>query len=210
MNIQNRITKYTILDENDSLSSFDGNMCQQSHQVYEIFFNFLNEVKPKRILEIGTALGGFTKFLQIISSENNLKIQIRTYDIIYNTWYDDLIRDGIDLRVENIFSEGYTDVKEDVKNFINQEGLTLVLCDGGFKKGEFNVLSNYIKQGDIIMAHDYCYDLQDFEQNIKNKVWNWCEINEVDIQESSDRNNLKPFKQEIFNKAAWVCKIKEK
>ena len=60
------------------------------------------------------------------------------------------------------------------------------------------------------MAHDYCYDIQDFESNIKNKIWNWCEINESDIEESCNINNLKPYNQEVFNKAAWVCKIKEK
>ena len=38
--------------------------CQQNHNVFEVFYNFLNETKPKQILEIGTALGGFTSFLQ--------------------------------------------------------------------------------------------------------------------------------------------------
>ena len=210
MNIKDRITKYTVLDQNDSLSSFDNHACQQSHEVFENFYKFLVDTKPKRILEIGTALGGFTKFLQIVSNENNLEIKIRTYDIIYHRWYDDLIKEGVDLRVENVFNDGYSDVSDDVKNFITEEGITLILCDGGYKKGEFNILSNYLKVGDIIMAHDYCYDIQDFESNIKNKIWNWCEINESDIEESCNINNLKPYNQEVFNKAAWVCKIKEK
>mgnify|MGYP003342371251 CR=1 FL=1 len=69
MNIQEKITKFTNLIDNDSLSAFMGHSAQQSHNVYQIFYDFLLEVKPKRILEIGTALGGFTEFLKIISDD---------------------------------------------------------------------------------------------------------------------------------------------
>lgn len=208
MNIKERITKNSNLAENDSLSSFDNHVAQQNHYAYEIFYNFLNEVKPKRILEIGTALGGFTRFLKSVSDESNLNIEIRTYDIINLSWYQEIIDSGIDLRVENIFSQNFDEVKEDVINFINSEGITIVLCDGGFKIGEFNILSNYIKNGDFIMAHDYAEDLDDFEKNINGKIWNWCEITEGHIIQAIQRNNLKSINKEIFKNAAWVCKTK--
>lgn len=210
MNIQNRITKYTILPENDSLSSFDGYPCQQAHQVYELFYNFLNEVKPKRILEIGTASGGFTKFLKIVSDENNLNIDIRSYDITELSFYDELIKDGVDVRVENIFLENYSDVPQDIKDFIRKEGVTVVLCDGGSNINEFNLLSKFIKPGDFIMAHDYAYDYSHFKEKIEGVVWNWFEIQEDNITSSCIENNLKPYKRDEFSKAAWVCKVKEK
>ena len=62
MNIQENITKFTDLDKNDSLSAFRGHTAQQSHNVYQIFYDFISEVKPKRILEIGTALGVLQNF----------------------------------------------------------------------------------------------------------------------------------------------------
>lgn len=208
MNITENITKFTDLSNNDSLSSFMNHSSQQSHNVYQIFYDFISEIKPKRILEIGTALGGFTQFLNIITKELGLDTKILTYDVISHPWYQEIIDSGIDLRVENIFSHDFKSCKQEVIDFIRQEGLTLVLCDGGWKIGEFNLLSDYIKTGDFIMAHDYSYDDMVYKNEIYNKIWNWCEITEKDIKECSLRNDLIPYNQEIFSKCVWVCKIK--
>lgn len=208
MNISSRITKFSNLESNDSLSCFDNHAAQQNHSVYEIFYDFLNEIKPSRILEIGTALGGFTRFLKSVSDECNLNIEIRSYDVIDLAWYQEIRDSGVDLRNENIFINGFEDCKDDVKEFIKSEGLTIILCDGGHKIGEFNLLSNFMKDGDIIMAHDYAQDYEIFKKEIFQKIWNWCEITENDILPSVYKNKLKSFNQDKFKKAAWVCKIK--
>ena len=78
---------------------------------------------------------------------------------------------------------------------------------GGLNKN--NILSNYIKRGDIIMAHDYAYDIDKYQKDIQYKIWNWCEITESDISEASIRNNLTNYSQEIFDNVVWVCKIKK-
>lgn len=208
MNIQENITRFTDLDKNDSLSAFRGHTAQQSHNVYQIFYDFISEVKPKRILEIGTALGGFTEFLKILSDELNLNINILSYDITERPWYNQMVEKGIDVRVENIFNEDWTNVKQDVIDFIQQEGVTIVLCDGGWKIGEFKIFSKLIKDGDYILAHDYSYDKVTYENEIKNKIWNWCEITESDIESSVKENNLKSYQPDKFSKAVWVCKVK--
>ena len=95
-----------------------------------------------------------------------------------------MVEKGIDVRVENIFNEDWTNVKQDVIDFIQQEGVTIVLCDGGWKIGEFKIFSKLIKDGDYILAHDYSYDKVTYENEIKNKIWNWCEITESDIESS--------------------------
>jgi hypothetical protein len=210
MDFQQNITRFTNLSANDSLSSFRGHTAQQFHGAYEVFYNFIKEVKPKRILEIGTALGGFTTFLKIICDELNLDTKIRSYDIHKHPWYDDIIKSGVDIRVENIFTENFVDMDNEVKEFISQEGITIVLCDGGWKVGEFNLISNYIKDGDFILAHDYAENKEIFENKINGKIWNWFEIQESDIFECSKKNNLTFFGKEIFESVAWVCKIKEK
>ena len=73
--------------------------------------------------------------------------EILTYDIYGRQDYQEMISEGIDVRIENIFNNDYTSVSEFVKEFINQEGLTLVLCDGGNKILEFNILSNFGEAG---------------------------------------------------------------
>jgi hypothetical protein len=206
--MKERITKFSNLDIGDSLSSFDGHAAQQYHGVYEVFYNFIKEVKPTRILEIGTALGGFTSFLKLCCDELNLNTNIRSYDIHSNPWYKDMVESGIDVRVENIFSEGFKSVDNEVIDYIQGEGTSIVLCDGGWKIGEFNLLSDYIKSGDFIMAHDYAYDKEFFDTQINGKIWNWHEISEMDIHESCLRNNLQSYKKEIFDIVVWVCKKK--
>jgi cephalosporin hydroxylase len=209
MSLENKITRKINLEENDGLSSFMGMTAQQTHEVYEVFYNFLNEVKPVRILEIGTALGGFTQFLKWVSEEINHPIDILSYDIYGRSWYDDMINDGIDVRIEDIFTDNYQKVKQEVINFIQQDGVTVVLCDGGNKIGEFNVLSNFIKSGDFIMAHDYGENKEVFETKINRKLWNWFEISNDDIKDSCVSNNLNYYNKETFENVVWTCRQKQ-
>jgi hypothetical protein len=209
MSLENKITRKINLEENDGLSSFMGMTAQQTHEVYEVFYNFLNEVKPVRILEIGTALGGFTQFLKWVSKEINHPIDILSYDIYGRSWYDDMIKDGIDVRIEDIFTENYQGVKQEVIDFIRQDGVTVVLCDGGNKIGEFNVLSNFIKSGDFIMAHDYGENKEVFETKINRKLWNWFEISNDNIEESCVSNNLDYYNKETFENVVWTCRQKQ-
>lgn len=209
MNIENNITRYTDLENNDSLSAFKGHIAQQNHKSFQVFYDFIKEIKPKRILEIGTSLGGFTSFLKIVSDDLNLNINIRSYDIHKHPWYDDMINDGIDVRIENIFDSNFLKLNDEVIDYINQDGITIVLCDGGYKIGEFNLISNHIKNGDFILAHDYAENNEKFELNIKNKIWNWHEISESDISEACLRNNLQDYKRDVFESVVWICKIKK-
>lgn len=209
MDIQENITRTTDLNSNDSLSGFMGHAAQQSHFAYQVFYDFIEEVKPKRILEIGTALGGFTEFLFIITNELGLNTEILSYDISERPWYSEMIKKGINVKVENIFSDDWSSVNPEVIDYIKKDGLTIVLCDGGWKIGEFNLLSNYIKIGDFILAHDYAENNEIFEEKIKDKIWNWHEISNADIQEASIKNNLELYKKDTFENAVWTCRIKK-
>jgi hypothetical protein len=168
MEYEDKVYKKSNLEHNDSISTYDGWGAQQNPNAFEVFYNFLSEVKPSRILEI-----------------------------------------GIDVRVENVFNSHYTEVKQEVIDFIRQDGTTLILCDGGSKIHEFKILSDYMKNNDFIMAHDYSQNEETFKENVYMKIWNWHEISDKDIQESCEKNNLVSYNQEIFNKVAWVCKVKK-
>lgn len=210
MNIQEHITKFSNLETDDSLSEFRRGSAQQSHLAYEVFHNFLKEIKPARILEIGTASGGFTEFLKFISDEENLNFDMISYDIAERPWYGQIIEKGIDIRIENVFNEDWTEAKKEIIDFINEEGITVVLCDGGWKIGEFKVLSKYIKTGDFILAHDYAENEEVFSEKIYKKIWNWCEIKNSDILPYCIENNLEYYNKDLFEGAAWTCRIKVK
>lgn len=208
MNIEENITRKSNLEIDDSLSCFMGHCAQQTHNAYRVFYDFLEEVKPSRILEIGTALGGFTQFLKISVDNLKLNTKILTYDIHSRQWYPDLIKNGIDLRVEDIFSENYISCKQEVLDFIKSDGVTIVLCDGGNKISEFKLLSKSLKIGDYILAHDYATDREIFETHINKKIWNWIEVTESDIEDTCKSNGLVDFKKDKFNSAVWTCKKK--
>lgn len=185
---------------------------QQNPNMFDAFKTLLNDLKPKRILEIGTAGGGTIQFIRDYLDDIGLgDTKIKTFDVKEHKWYVDMRKTGIDVIVENIFTHSYREIEkpEFVVDYINEVGPTLVLCDGGSKINEFKILSRYLKKGDVIMAHDYVDTKDNFLENFKEKIWNWREIGDEHILETCEKYNLKPHFQEIFNNAAWVCKIKE-
>lgn len=200
------MTKVTGVTEYKKLTS------QQHVNFYSVFEKFIKEVRPDRILEIGTAGGGTIFALNDLMNEIGKKNAIRTYEVHNQQWYDTLREAGIDVRIENVFNHDYNalleDKKDDVISYIQQSGITLVLCDGGHKIGEFRELSNYIKSGDYIMAHDYSETWEYFQNTLRDKIWNWCEIEEIHIQDAIDKNNLLPYMKEEFQSVVWVCKVK--
>ena len=181
----------------------------------QVFSELLDIIRPSRILEIGTFHGGLTLMLR--EALDNIGLSgsvIRTYDIHNQEFLKPLVKDIlVDVITKNLFNEdysGFTDnnAKAEIENFIQQDGTTIVLCDGGCKKCEYNMLTPLLKNQDIIMAHDYCPNKEYFENHLKDKVWDWCEIEDCDIQEVSDKYNLIPFHQDKLLTVAWNCRIK--
>ena len=193
-------------------NSYKGYVLQQAEKVFEVFKSFISEIKPKRILEIGTAGGGLTLFLRDCLDEIGLNDStIKSFEVLDSGYYDELRIKNIEIRIENIFDSTYTKLinVQEIEDYIKGDGTTLVLCDGGNKVSEFNILSKFLKPGDFIMAHDYCHDLNHFETEINNKIWLWCEIMESNIEQISKEQNLVHYNQDNFNKIVWVCKKKE-
>lgn len=192
--------------------SYDGLSILQHHKVYDVFYNFISQYKPKRILEIGTAYGGLSLLLRDILDELHLEdCEFWTIDVAHYNHFEEKISDkNIKYIIKNFFNHDYSDFVdgEDLIKFIQDEGSTLVLCDGGSKIKEFNLISKFLKHGDIIMAHDYAKNRAYFDENIYNKVWYWLEILESDIERVCDQEGLVDYFSEEFNNVAWVCKMK--
>jgi cephalosporin hydroxylase len=177
------------------------------------FNKLISEVNPKRILEIGTANGGLTLLLRDLLNSNGLfDSTIRTYDIIEQKNLKNKNIQGIEIITKSPFNYPYSELEypEEIKEFIQNEGVTLVLCDGGSKINEFRLISPFLKIGDVIMAHDYAHDERTFKKEIENKIWNWHEIQYSDIKESCKKNNLESYMIDEFKKVVWVCKKKTK
>jgi cephalosporin hydroxylase len=191
---------------------YKGYTAQQHRNALDVFYDFLADIRPVRVLEIGTACGGL--ILGIREHLNSLGLsdtQIISYDIESRPYYPQLRDANIDIRIENIFTHAYTDLKDEtfVKEYIQSPGVTLVLCDGGYKQGEFAIFSKFLKVGDFIMAHDYVDTHENFQNNFLDKIWNWCEIEEKHISGVCKLYNLVSYNKEVFDPVVWVCKKRE-
>jgi len=194
-------------------TSYKGYTAQQVENFYPTIRKFLEEVRPSRILEIGTSGGGFILAVREILNEIGLSTtSIKTFDVIEKSDYVFLRDNNIQVIVENIFDHSYfvLEKPEYIQSYIQSEGVTIVFCDGGHKKIEFNCIAPLIKKGDYILAHDYIDTYENFERNYKDKIWDWCEIEEKDISEISKIENLEFYNKKEFDKIVWVCKRKVK
>lgn len=189
----------------------------QNPNVENVFDTLLKNIKPDLIIEIGTFHGGLTLLLRDILDRSNLKETIIvTYDINEQEFLKPLVTDTkkIVVKTQNLFNEDYSDFKDnDAKNeiatLVNSYSKCLVLCDGGCKKCEFNLIAPLLKSNDVIMAHDYAPNQEFFDNTIKDVVWDWLEIQDSDIESVSSLHNFKSYLQDIAQQAAWLCRIKE-
>ena len=174
---------------------YKGIFTQQNKNFYPAFEKLIAQENIVRVLEIGTATGGFIRAVRDLTDA-----EIITYDVLETKHKTTLEENNISVNVKSVF-EDY-DVVED---YISGKGQVLVLCDGGNKIKEFDVFSKLLKSGDIIMAHDYSRDEDLFQAYIKNHVWRWCEIQYKDIAMAVETNNLEPVLTEEFQEAVWTC-----
>lgn len=190
---------------------------QQRPDILNAFYEMILTTNPSQIIEIGTYSGGLTLILKDIIDLLDLNTNLYTYEVNDTS----LLKSHISERnLKNIYSYNNNlfnysnlsfssdDAKNEIKNLIQQNGTTIVLCDGGYKQCEFNLLSQYLKPNDIIMAHDYAPNSDYFEQYMKNKIWNWHEIQDSDINNSCELYALDPYMSDEFLSVAWVCKKK--
>jgi hypothetical protein len=197
-------------------ASYKGLSIEQNPNILYKFDKLIKEINPTRVLEIGTFHGGLTLIIKDLMNLNSRPItDIRTYDVSSPDYViERLNSEGINYVNKNLFSQDYQSFRDnlcekELSDFIKGEGVTLILCDGGSKKNEFRLISSFLKEGDVIMAHDYAPNETFFKEKMMNRFWNWMEIQNSDIEECSELNNLHDFMRDEFINVGWVCKIKK-
>lgn len=154
------------------------------------------------IIEIGTYNGGLTSWLY---DNKNPNAMVVSYDI--DGTINQTKRTDIDFRVEDCFAEKSFN---EIISYIQRPGKTLVVCDGGDKPKEFNIFSEYLKSGDVIIAHDYSKD-DDYWNRVTN-YWQWpyeSDTNYDSIKDAVIKNGLEPYRNEEFNFYLWTSYIKK-
>lgn len=187
---------------------------EQRPETIDIFELLFKNTLPARIIEIGTFAGGLTLILRDVLDKLNMEnIIVHTYDVSDQSMLKERNIANIQINTKNLFSPSYQKILDsnaeiEIRDLISQEGKTILLCDGGCKKCEFNILSQYLKPEDIIMAHDYAPNELFFREHMINNIWNWMEINDSDISQACVTNNLIDFMKDELLSVAWVGKRK--
>tara|TARA_B110000858_G_scaffold161220_1_gene185716 strand:+ start:1468 stop:2067 length:600 start_codon:yes stop_codon:yes gene_type:complete len=184
----------------DGYNIIDGYRLQQDEKCSEYFERYLSIINPERILELGTANGGLTNILRklidcpILTVEQNKEIiDPRTYN-------------NAEVVIGDFFSTTFID--HTLIPFISLPGRTLVLCDAFNKIHQYRKFVRFIKPNDVIAVHDYFPTIKYFNENIKGKRWNWCDITDQDIQAVNQEFGMVDIGSEI-NYIFWASKIKK-
>lgn len=190
---------------------YEAGQLQQNKHFSSNIGSLLERIQPKRIIEIGTARGGATLLISDAVKTLGLDTKIKTFDVTVKGPHLPMEMDNVEFIVDNIFNEDWSELikPEEIENFLSADGINLILCDGGNKKKEFELLAKYLKPGDIIMAHDYAPNREVFDKEYLDKIWNWMEITDDHIKETCKKYNLKDYLPEIIKPYAWVAKIKK-
>lgn len=154
------------------------------------------------IIEIGTYNGGLTSWLY---DNKNPNAMVVSYDI--DGSINSTNRTDIDFRVEDCFEEKSFN---DIVSYIKKPGKTLVVCDGGNKPKEFSLFSQYLKSGDIIIAHDYMAN-PEYWKSVTD-YWQWpyeADTTYDSIKDAIEKNELEPYRNEEFNFYLWTSYIKK-
>ncbi|QJX01322.1 glycosyltransferase [Frigoriglobus tundricola] len=151
---------------------YRGLACQQHPAVPGVMARVLADLRPARVLEIGTAEGGFAPCLRDALDGSGLTaVPVLSYDLVARGGHAAVRAAGVDVRVQPVFGPSHRAVDARVAEYVRSPGPSLVLCDGGQKIKEFAALAPLLKTGDVIGAHDYAPNWDHFVRHVRGRTW---------------------------------------
>ena len=194
---------------------YKGVRAAQNENIFTPFREMIADIKPARILEMGTDRCGLCLIVRDLLDEAGMSdAGVMACDFNPDTteiFYRDVFPMEQGKRIEYHQLNFWVDGKLNpvIVEYIQRPGPTILLCDGGDKPREFNAAAHFLKPGDIIMAHDYAPDQSYFQQYVNGKIWNWHETWDAQIQGAYTACNLKPYMAQSFRDVVWACARKE-
>lgn len=194
----NEIPLYNDSSGGDWPSEFLGFTMMQNRMAIPAWSYAFELVRPKTVVELGTHEGGFSILLAIACKNYGAKFitfDRGLYDPKWKDWFTAL---QVDFRRREDFLDVV--VQREIDWLIKGTGTSILLCDGNDKPREFKTFAKYLKPGDIIAAHDCMEDGTNY--------WKSCEMRAAYVSDVCLDENLEPWNQEIFERAAWLVRRK--
>lgn len=173
----------------------------QVDDIENLFNTIFAENKICQIIEIGTNRGGLSILLSDIAPEN---CQILTLDI--NSGFLQFNPKDYEHNLTFMERDCLAAGKQLVTSWIQKDGQSMLLCDGGSKNKEFNLYSQYLKPNDIILLHDYI-DNPDIwtESCLKYKWPSSPESSMAAIKKSVKQYGLEEYQYDYACCHLWGC-----
>lgn len=171
---------------------FDMNQNRMAVPVWSFAFE---KYCPQRVIEIGSYNGGFA--LALAFAGWTAGITVYSYDVMEapkQEWRDLARFLQVHFLLGNCFG-----LEEEIRQLVQQPGVTFLLCDGGNKAREFNTFAKYLRPGDVIAAHDY-----------HTPYWYCSEFKLDAVAGAVEREGLKRWMPDIFDLAGWCAFVKPK
>jgi hypothetical protein len=157
---------------------------------------------PARVLELGTAGGGFITALAVHAWNLEPRAAVHTWDLSQpNEKIAPLAAFlGVQFHVADIWES-----EAEIRQLIASPGVTYLLCDGGDKARELATFASSCKPGDVLAAHDYdaVHD-RDPSVPLSERPWQWSEIRMAHGDTVATANDLEPWRQDAFDAAGWL------
>ncbi len=134
----------------------------QTPRAIALWKKVFSEIKPKRIIEIGTYRWGMSLFFSEHCKE------FYTYDIKqFPTSHTELLKH---FTKADVFK-----IEDDIGTLIQKQGTTLVFCDGGNKARELALFADWLKPGDYIAVHDWGTEVTSAPSFLKERFSKECD-----------------------------------
>ncbi|MEZ5285182.1 MAG: WlaTC/HtrL family glycosyltransferase [Vicinamibacterales bacterium] len=148
-----------------------------------------------RIVELGTGVGGLTVLFHLyarVTGARFVTVDRSVHDTAARALFEPLDVDARRRDVAEPFAAA------EIAREIQGPGITLLVCDGPDKLGDVTRLAPYLKTGDLVMAHDYAASTDTFEQTMRGRLWNWCEITDRDFEAVGREHELDRWPRTCF------------
>jgi hypothetical protein len=184
---------------------YRGIPCQQNPAVPAVVHRVLGALRPARVLEIGTAEGGFAYCLRdALDALGMTTVPVLSFDVAGRGGHEAVRAAGVDIRIQNVFGPSYRKVDARVAEYVRLPGTSLVLCDGAHKIQEFAALAPLLKPGDVIGAHDYAPDWDYFVRHVRGQSWDWLEFTDAAAAVPAAAHGLTPWRPEDLCPVHWL------
>jgi hypothetical protein len=121
-------------------------MIQQNAYDLSFLGFFLQKMRFKAIIELGTGTGRLAEMFSLYSDTYSFDIEDRREEKndLYKFYQLDIFSKPIELITA-----------------LNIPGPIMIFCDNGNKPLEFKIFSKYLKRGSCILVHDYPFEITD-------------------------------------------------